>query len=257
VERERLQKELEMCRHIQEELLPRAPARFAFAEAEGISLPAREVGGDFYNYFPLAPARAALLVGDVSGKGVPAALLMANLQATLRARLPLEADLARLAERLDHEMGDGAPSAAYLTLFVAVVEGESGVLRYVNAGHNPPMLMRDQGAPELLGATGRPLGLYPGGGYEEGRAVLRPGDALFVYTDGVVEAEDERGEPFGAETLQAILERERRSSPTGLLARIEEALERHRGAREPTDDATMVVLRLACLLGPARPGAPS
>jgi sigma-B regulation protein RsbU (phosphoserine phosphatase) len=244
VERERLQKELEMCRRIQEELLPRAPARFAFAEAEGVSIPAREVGGDFFNYFPLAAEMGAVLVGDVSGKGVAAALLMANLQATLRARLPLESDLVSLAERLDHEIDEGTPGTVYLTLFVAVVDGASGLVRYVNAGHNPPMVLRGDGPAESLGPTGRPLGLFPGGGYAEGRTVLRPGDALFLYTDGLVEAEDDRGEPFGAAKLEALLVRERASSPTGLLASVEESLHRHRGAQEPADDATMVVLRL-------------
>jgi serine phosphatase RsbU (regulator of sigma subunit) len=244
VERERLKKELEMCRRIQEELLPRTPGRFSFAEAEGVSIPAREVGGDFFNYFPLSPAEAAVLVGDVSGKGVAAALLMANLQATLRARLPLESDLVTLAERLDHEIDAGTPSTVYLTLFVAVVDGASGIVRYVNAGHNPPVLLRSHGAAESLPPTGRPLGLFPGGGYVEGRAHLGPGDALFLYTDGLVEAEDERGEPFGIEKLEALLMKERASSPTGLLARVEESLHRHRGAQDPSDDATMVVLRL-------------
>jgi serine phosphatase RsbU (regulator of sigma subunit) len=244
VERERLQKELEMCRRIQEELLPRAPARFAFAEAEGVSIPAREVGGDFFNYFLLTPELAAILVGDVSGKGVAAALLMANLQATLRARLPLEADLVSLAERLDQEIDEGTPSTVYLTLFVALVEGQSGLVRYVNAGHNPPVVLRSDGGAESLGPTGRPLGLFPGGGYVEGRTVLRPGDALFLYTDGLVEAEDERGQPFGAEKLEALLVSERGLSPTGLLACVEDSLHRHRGAQEPADDATMVVLRL-------------
>ena len=246
-ERERLQKELEMCRRIQEELLPRAPARFSFAEAEGISIPAREVGGDFFNYFSLAPELAVVLVGDVSGKGVAAALLMANLQATLRARLPLESDLVSLAERLDTEIDEGTPSTVYLTLFVAVVDGQSGLVRYVNAGHNPPVVLRADGMAESLAPTGRPLGLFPGGGYVEGRTVLHPGDALFLYTDGLVEAEDDRGEPFGIEKLEALLVRERASSPTGLLACVADSLHRHRGAQEPADDATMVLLRLGPL----------
>jgi sigma-B regulation protein RsbU (phosphoserine phosphatase) len=247
VEQERLQKELELCRRIQEELLPKASLRFPFGEAEGVSIPAREVGGDFFNYFPVRGEQAAILVGDVSGKGVAAALLMANLQATLSARLPLEADLIRLAERLDHEIDEGTPSTLYLTLFVAVVDGVSGLVRYVNAGHNPPVVIRRDGVPESLAPTGRPLGLFPGGGYEEGRTVLRPGDGLFLYTDGLVEAEDERGEAFGSQKLEALLMGERGSSPTGLLARVEESLHRHRGGSEASDDATMVLFRLGPL----------
>ena len=146
LEQERLRKELEIGRRIQAELLPRGPLRGPFAEVGGVSIPAREVGGDFFNYFPLGDDEIALLVGDVSGKGVPAALLMASLQATIRARLGLERELARLVERLDREMSRDEPLAPYYTLFLAVVEGASGRLRYVNAGHNPQLLVRTDGA---------------------------------------------------------------------------------------------------------------
>jgi serine phosphatase RsbU (regulator of sigma subunit) len=244
IEQERLHKELELCRRIQEELLPRTSVRFAFGEAEGVSIPARQVGGDFFNYFPVRAEQAAILVGDVSGKGVAAALLMANLQATLSARLPLEADLVRLADRLDHEIGHGTSPTLYLTLFVAVVDGDSGIVRYVNAGHNPPVVLRADGAAEALPSTGRPLGLYPGGGYEEGQTRLRSGDALFLYTDGLVEAEDHRGEAFGSEKLEALLVNARARSSTGLLASVEQSLHRHRAGQEPSDDATMVLFRL-------------
>ena len=244
LERERLQKELDLCRRIQEELLPRTAVRFPFAVAEGISIPAREVGGDFFNYFLLSDGEAGVLVGDVSGKGIAAALLMANVQATLRARLPVEGDLVSLAERLDREIDQSTPSTVYLTMFVGAIDGKSGLLRFVNAGHNPPLLLRADGAVEALAPTGRPIGLFPGGGYTLGRARLRAGDALFLYTDGVVEAENASGDAFGLPRLEAILVRERTASPTGLLARVEEELESHRGAEEPADDATMVVVRL-------------
>ncbi len=244
VEQERLHKELELCRRIQEELLPRTSVRFAFGEAEGVSIPARQVGGDFFNYFPVRAEQAAILVGDVSGKGVAAALLMANLQATLSARLPLEADLVRLAERLDHEIGRGTAPTLYLTLFVGVIDGLTGIVRYVNAGHNPPVVVRANGVAESLPPTGRPLGLYPGGGYEEAETQLRSGDALFLYTDGLTEAEDLRGEAFGSEKLEALLVGARGFSPTGLLASVEQSLHHHRGGQEAADDATMVLFRL-------------
>jgi sigma-B regulation protein RsbU (phosphoserine phosphatase) len=235
-----------MCRRIQEEMLPHDPLRVPFAEVKGISLPAREVGGDFFNYFLLPGGGAALLVGDVSGKGVPAALLMANVQATLRARLPVEPGLGPLAETLDHELATGAP--AYLTVFLAVLDGGGGTLRYVNAGQNPPLLLHADGRVEALGATGRPLGLYPGGGYEERSVPLGPGATLFIYTDGLVEAEDEAGEQFGLERLQALLLAERDHGPDGILAVVEEAVRTHRGRAEPMDDATLVAL----CVGPQR-----
>jgi serine phosphatase RsbU (regulator of sigma subunit) len=242
---ERLRKELEMCRRIQEEMLPHDPLRSAFVEVKGLSLPAREVGGDFFNYFLLPTGEAALLVGDVSGKGVPAALLMANLQATLRARLPLEPDLAALAVHLDAEIEQSTPGSAYLTLFMAVLDGAAGHLRYVNAGHNPPFLLRAAARVEARGSTGRPLGLLSGGGYEQAEVALKPGDSLFLYTDGVVESEDPAGEAFGMDRLQALLIEERASGLDGILHRVEESVRAFRGGTEAADDATMVVLKFA------------
>ena len=187
VERERLRRELELSRQIQIDMLPRAPLRFGAAEIKGISIPAREVGGDFFNYFELSPNRLGLLVGDVSGKGVSAALLMANVQATLRARLPLQPDLAVLADLLDRELDETTPGSVFVTLFVAVLEDGGHELRYVNAGHNTQYVLRAKGGLERLTSTGLPIGLYSGHGYKEGRVRLDTDDLLFFFTDGLVE----------------------------------------------------------------------
>ena len=130
VEKERMHKELEMCRKIQEELLPRQTLRSGAVEIKGVSIPAQEVGGDFFNYFPMPGGNMALLIGDVSGKGLPAALLMANLQATIQARLPLELDLVKLAEQLNGEI-EANNAETYLTLFLAVLDPQSLKLRYI------------------------------------------------------------------------------------------------------------------------------
>jgi sigma-B regulation protein RsbU (phosphoserine phosphatase) len=244
IEQERLRKELEIGRRIQEELLPREPLRSSFAEMGGVSIPAREVGGDFFNYFPLSEREVAILVGDVSGKGVGAALLMASVQATIRARLSLERDLARLVDALDHEMGNEEPLAPYYTLFLAILEGPTGRLRYVNAGHNTQFVLRRDGA-EWLSSTGRPPGLYPGGGFEERVTQLSAGDALFLFTDGLVEAEDETGEPFGMSRLEALLKVHRGRDLVALLAQVDAAVREHRGPAEAADDATMVALRFS------------
>jgi sigma-B regulation protein RsbU (phosphoserine phosphatase) len=242
---ERLRKELEISRRIQEELLPREPKYFAFAEAAGLSIPAREVGGDFFNYFELSPTEAAVLVGDVSGKGVPAAILMANLQATLSARLPLESDLSRLAERLDAELGSPDAAGAYLTLFIAIADGSRGVLRYVNAGHVTQILLRARGGLERLDSTGRPLGLLPGGGFEERSYDVSAGDTLLLFTDGLLDAEDPSGEAFGMERLVTVLESVPPGEPlAAVLGRIDAVLRAHRGGREAGDDATIVGLRV-------------
>jgi serine phosphatase RsbU (regulator of sigma subunit) len=243
VEREGLHKELEMCRKIQEELLPRQSLRSGAIEVKGVSIPAREVGGDFFNYFPMPGGTMALLVGDVSGKGLPAALLMANLQATIQARLPLELDLVKLAEQLDGEIAVNN-SEAYLTLFIAVLDPQSLRLRYVNAGHNPQFLLHRDGSIEQMQSTGRPLGLLAGGGFQEKSVLLKDDDSLFFYTDGLVEAESEAGEEFGMSRLEAMLVEERARGLEGMLAKVEETIAKHRGGIEAADDATMMFLKI-------------
>jgi serine phosphatase RsbU (regulator of sigma subunit) len=243
IEQERLRRELELSRQIQTEMLPKAPLRFGASEIKGISIPAREVGGDFFNYFELPGHRLGLLVGDVSGKGVSAALLMANVQATLRARLPLQSDLAALADLLDRELDESTPAAVFVTLFLAILD-DAGQLRYVNAGHNPQYVLRGDGRVERLSATGLPIALFGGHGYKESQVSLAPGDLLFFYTDGLVEAEDHRGEQFGAERVEAILIEEHARGIDAVLERIERDVNAFRGAVEPMDDATLMALRV-------------
>ena len=187
--------------------------------------PAREVGGDFFNYFVLPDGRLALLVGDVSGKGVSAALLMANIQATLRARLPHETDLATLADRLDRELDQNTPGGVYLTLFMAILDIDGRLLRYVNAGHNPQFVLRVGRRISPLASTGMPIALYAGHGYSEASVELAAGDLLFFYTDGLVETENEQKDMFGAERLQAILERVRTDGIDTILQTVEAARE--------------------------------
>ena len=136
-------------------------------EIKGVSVPAREVGGDFFNYFMLRDGRIALLVGDVSGKGVGAALLMANLQAALRTRLALGQDLASLAQELDVDIDRTTPGPVYATLFVGILDPATHRLRCVNAGHNPQYVLRTDGRLERMESTGRPIGILSGGGYTE------------------------------------------------------------------------------------------
>jgi serine phosphatase RsbU (regulator of sigma subunit) len=244
VEQERLRRELELSRQIQTEMLPRAPLRIGSAEIKGLSIPAREVGGDFFNYFALPDGRLALLVGDVSGKGVSAALLMANIQATLRARLPLETDLAKLADGLDRDVDENTPHSVYVTLFLGILDIERAQLRYVNAGHNPQFLLRTRGGFERLSSTGMPIALYAGQGYTESVVTVQSGDLLFFYTDGLVEAENERGDMFGSERLEALLETEHAQRIDAVLELVEASVRSFRGRAEPLDDATLMALRI-------------
>ena len=243
VERERLTRELELCRRIQTEMLPHAPLRLGATEVKGISIPAREVGGDFFNYFELPGGDLAVLVGDVSGKGISAALLMANIQATLRARLPLEPDLARLTTAIDKEIEEATPPGVYATLFLAIVHPHEKTLRYVNAGHHPQFLIRGDGIVPLS-SGGMPVGLFAGHGYVERTVQLADEDVLFFYTDGLVELENEAGEMFGSERLELLLRKYSGEGVDVLLERTEQGVRAFRGAAEPFDDLTLMALRL-------------
>lgn len=259
VEQERLHRELELCRRIQVEMLPREALRLGFAEVKGVSIPAREVGGDFFNYFAQPGGEVALLVGDVSGKGVGAALLMANVQATLRARLPLEPDLARLVDAIDRDVDDRTPGGVYVTLFVGIFDAGRR-LRYVNAGHHPQFVLRASGGLERLPSAGLPVGLYAGHGYAEREIHLNEGDLLFFYTDGLVETENERGEMFGPERLEAVLIAEHEADIDTVLERVEGRVRAFRGGAEPFDDATMMAFKVGremevVVQGPSSPVA--
>jgi serine phosphatase RsbU (regulator of sigma subunit) len=243
IERERLQRELDLCRRIQMDMLPHAPLWLGLTEVKGVSIPAREVGGDFFNYFELPGGQLAVLVGDVSGKGISAALLMANIQATLRARLPLEPDLARLTATIDQEIEQSTPAGVYATLFLGILDPRHKTLRYVNAGHHPQFLVATDGILPLS-TGGMPVGLFAGHGYTEREVQLAEGDVLFFYTDGLVEVENESGEMFGADRLATLLRAHWSRGVDALLERAEAEVRTFRGAADPFDDVTLMALRL-------------
>ncbi len=242
VEQERIRRELELGRQIQNEMLPHAPLQLGLTEVTGVSVPAREVGGDFFNYFVLDSGQVALLMGDVSGKGVGAALLMANIQASLRVRMGLGQDLSAVADAIDRDIDENSPGPVYATLFLGVLDPATRLLRYVNAGHNPQYVFHKEGGLKRMAATGLPVGLLSGRGYREQQVQLAQGDLLFFYTDGCVESENEQGEMFGIERLEPLLvEAARTPAP---IKRIEEAIAAFRGKSEPLDDATLMTVRV-------------
>jgi len=243
VGQERLKRELELGRQIQYDMLPRAPLRLGLTEIQGVSVPAREVGGDFFNYFELPDGQVALLVGDVAGKGVGAALLMANIQASLRTRLALGQDLSAVAEATDRDVEVNSPGPLYATLFVGILDPRRRLLRYVNAGHHPQFVLRKGGGLDRMESTGLPVGMLAGHGYVEKRVGLNEGDLLFFYTDGCVEAENETGEMFEPHRLEALLA-SGAEHPDDVLARVERAVTTFRGSREASDDATMMAVRI-------------
>jgi serine phosphatase RsbU (regulator of sigma subunit) len=241
-ERERIEQELRVARLIQQTLLPKSAPDLEDYQIAAYYQPAREVGGDFYDFFELGDGRLGLVVGDASDKGMPAALVMASTRSVLRTVaqrvgiVPGEV-LAEANEILYPDI----PPNMFVTCFYAILDPESGRLLYANAGHDLPYLRRESGADELR-ARGMPLGLMPRMSYEEKEIVLKGGEAAFFYTDGLVEAHNPQGEMFGFPRLRALVAEhgEQRSLGDFLL----EELHSFTGDEwEQEDDITLLTLR--------------
>jgi sigma-B regulation protein RsbU (phosphoserine phosphatase) len=207
-EQERLRRDLEMAARVQQRLLPESAPRVAGLDLAGGCVPMRAVGGDYFDFLPLDDRHLAMAVADVAGKGMPAALVMAAIVASLRSQAHQHiASMPRLAAALNVQMYDWTDTGGFVTLFYACLDCVERRLRYVSAGHNPPVLVRASGQVlSLSEAGGLPLGVIPGATYEQAEISLSSGDVLVAYTDGVTEACNEQQEEFGETRLiQAVL----------------------------------------------------
>ncbi len=241
VARERLEREMETARAIQQRLLPAAAPETAGWQITGVSLPSRRVGGDYYDFLPLPGGRLGLAIGDVSGKGIPAALLMANLQAALHGQVLHEEGVADAVTRVNAMLARSTDPQNFATFFYGVLDQASGELTGCNAGHCPPLLVRADGEVLRLDQGGLLLGMLADRSYEEQRVALRRGDVLVLYTDGITEAA--AGEDmFGEERLLQVVLRERRQPADRIRERILAAVREHAG-EAPEDDLTLVVVR--------------
>jgi serine phosphatase RsbU (regulator of sigma subunit)/predicted ester cyclase len=207
IERERIEQELRVARSIQQASLPREVPELEGWRISPFYQPAREVGGDFYDLFALDGGRLGLVVGDATGKGTPAALVAAATSNMLRAVAQAKSfsSPGEVLSRVNETLLTRMPANMFVTCFYAILDPESGYLRYANAGHDLPYLRRGVDGPEELRARGMPLGLMPGMSYEEKETTLRAGDAALFYSDGLVEAHSPGGEMFGFPRLHATI----------------------------------------------------
>jgi len=236
LEKQRMEEELKLGREIQSRLLPHPPVDVRDTELAALSVPCYEVGGDYYDFLELPDGDLGLAIGDVSGKGVSAALIMSSVQAALRVAAPIEDDLARLVQRLNALIYRSARGRKYATFFFGRYTPSSGLLRYANAGHNPPFIAIN-GELEELTSTGKPIGILPDSTYHELAVEVPPGATLFLYTDGLNEAADPEEEEFGYDRLRELFLETR--DPTRIVDAVTQF---ERGARA-TDDKTIVVVR--------------
>ncbi|HVQ14565.1 MAG TPA: PP2C family protein-serine/threonine phosphatase, partial [Vicinamibacterales bacterium] len=239
-----LKNDLEIAREIQQSMLPRAAFKAPGIEAFGMTRPANTVGGDFYDIVPLPDGRVLLALGDVAGKGSPAALLMALLLAMMRTLIDEGLEGADLVTRLNVQIGRHAlPHSRFVTLFLSVLNPATGELSYVNAGQNPPLLRRGNGSYERLRAGGMALGMFENATYTTGATVLEPGDVLVMYSDGITEAEDTFDQPFDEAGVQTVVDGQGWASAKELGWALFEAVETHSRERRLLDDLTVLALR--------------
>ena len=242
-ERERIEQELQVSRRIQQASLPEEVPKLEGWQISPLYQPAREVGVDFYDFPLLSEGRLGVVVGDATGKGVPAALVMSTTLGMLRLAAQSYSSPGQMLQRVNEALFPYIPANTFVTSFYAILDPESGLLRYANAGHDLPYLHHDGDAKELR-ARGMPLGLMPGMSYEEKEDSLEVGDGALLYTDGLVEAHDPEGEMFGFPRLQALVSEhgEEESLEEALL---EELYSFVGEGWEQEDDITLVTLRRA------------
>lgn len=246
IEKRQLEKEISLARDIQQRLLPRTLPQVPGVELAGRATPSRQVGGDYYDIIQIGGDRLLLAIADVTGKGVPAALLMANLQACLHTLHPIDMTLEEATARINRVICDNTDAAKFITFFHGIYHPDEGKIDYVNAGHNPPCVVRADGELERLEAGGLLLGVMSSATYERGIIQLAPGDLFVSFTDGVTEAMNPEEEEYGEERLIACLREHRHQSAQEVLEAVHADVQDFAGRPEfMSDDLTMIVLKRA------------
>ena len=236
------EKELMLARETQMSLLPPSSLRLGGWEAHGRVVPARQVGGDTFDYYPLSDERMALAIADVCGKGFGAAILAANLQGQLRAHCNGLRPIAEAVRIVNQSVARSVPEGKFITLFIGELNFGKGFLRYVNAGHNPPLVRRASGALDELNAGGLPLGIESEATYEEGEAPMRPGDSLLLFSDGILDVRNPDNKWFGEERLRDAWLRRGDLPPGKVVETLLSEADTFRGLEPSYDDITLVAV---------------
>jgi phosphoserine phosphatase RsbU/P len=243
INRERMERELELATEIQQRFQPSGPPDIPGFDFEGISFSCYEIGGDYYDYVVRHDGKVMIALGDVSGKGTAAALLMSSLHAAVHAQISAKSSLEQTVTSVNEYLSENTPANRFVTLFLGELDPATGVIRYINAGHNPPLLARPSGEMQLLDSGGLPLGLMSFAEYESGEIRLDPGDVLVVYSDGVSEANNITEDEFGLERLQNVISSNLDRTASGIRDKVESALSAFTGSAPANDDITLVIVK--------------
>ena len=242
VDKRQLDSDMELAHQVMEELLPNATPHVPGFDIAGSHESSHSVGGDYYEFIPLVDDRWGVVIADVVGKGIPAALLVSALRASISALVGHELAVRAVMRRANRFFHESVEDGKFVTLFYAVIDPPRRRMLYVNAGHTPPILLRGNGEVELLEEGGVPLGLFAAPKYFEGHVVLEDGDLLALYTDGVVETADENDDFYGTERMVDQLRAGQATSATKVCSSIMQAVRRHGGSARQ-DDRTLVVMK--------------
>jgi len=244
-EKERLESELTIARDVQDQLFPNVAPHMKSLEITGLCRPARMVSGDYYDYLCLQQTSLALAIGDVAGKGISAALLMASIQSIMRTQLSeghSTYSTCKMVSQLNKQLYLNTSPEKYATFLFGIYDENDRVLTYTNAGHLPPILIR-KGEPIMLEVTGTVVGAFPASKYEEQKISLEADDLLVCYTDGITEPENEYGEEFGTDRLVEAMIRNHKLEPPEMINRVMDSVRTWTSAPELPDDMTLVLLR--------------
>jgi phosphoserine phosphatase RsbU/P len=243
-EKRRMEEELKVASEIQMRLQPFAPPKLPGWDMTGVSFPCREIGGDYYDFIPRKrDNRLVVAVGDVSGKGTGAALLMSSLHAAVRAQSQTNSSISEVMSEINQYIYENSPPNKFLTLFYGQIDPSSGTLVYSNGGHNTPILVRPSGEVVSLESGGLPIGMMQGAQYQEGSVQFGNGDVLLIYSDGITESVNDKDEEFGETRLIEVLRNNISRSASGIRDRIDEALSRFVGTMAPVDDMTLMIVK--------------
>jgi serine phosphatase RsbU (regulator of sigma subunit) len=239
----RMQEEVRLASQIQQNLLPKTAPDIPGYEIAGTNIPAQMVGGDYFDFIPISEGRWAICIGDVSGKGLPASLLMANLQATLRGQTLLDAPPGECLHRSNKLLYQSTSPEKFATLFYGILDTRNQSLTFANAGHDNPFVMNRGVQKSRLKAGGIPLGMMEEFSFEHDVVAIAPGDTIVMYSDGIPEAMNEQEDFFGEEQLASLLAKHHALTTAGLMEKIIEEVKTFTGTTPQSDDMTIVVVR--------------
>ena len=239
----RIEKDLEQAAKIQRDLLPKENPALEGFDITGTNIPCYQVGGDYYDFIPIDADRLGVVIADVSGKGIGASLLMASLRAALLAEIHHQYDIREMASMLNDFVYESSPINGFITFFFCEVNRQTGDLHYINAGHNPPLLIDNSGQFSNLQSSGFALGMFPGSNYETGNVQIKSGEMVVLFTDGIPETRNTAQKDYTDERFRTFVIDQRNLTATELSTKILEDMKRFSEGAEQADDITLVIIK--------------